>query len=717
MPAVSEGGKEILIQSEVSYGKDGKILLRGLINLFLASLVTLYFELLTIRYLSTEVRAFTNLKNLPLVASFFGIGLGMMLGKPGRALRYAFPITALFLFLPIRYASLLHLTAVDLTWNYGVAQGAAASFGLRALYAIRFLTIVLAFLVLVVVFFVVLGGFVGDCLKRAPPLRAYGINLVGSLVGIALFSVLAFFNSRPAVWLLVGLALLVPFFVRERISILLLALVLGAVAVPEPNTLWSPYYRIDFNRLPSQNGRPYRSVYSVVANHAWYQGLVDLSPGALGPAAEANPLVLPQYELPYLLVPTPNSVLILGAGTGNDVAAALRHGAEHVDAVEIDPEILRLGRQYHPEHPYSSPRVTAYVNDARAYLKSTRKKYDLVVFGLLDSTTLLSSLSSLRLDNYVYTLESFRNARDVLANNGTLVLSFVTGRNFATDRLYATLEKAFGVPPTAYLTRYGANGILLVEGRARDTRISWLPEISSELNARTAKTILATDEWPFLYLVDRSIPGSILVVSALFLLSAWMALRKIGLGGWRTSPSYLHFFFLGAGFLLLETKAITELSLLFGSTWIVNSVVIGAFLLMALLSNGLVSFCNIPEIVSYGSLLLLLALDLRFPYSLLNSASPEIRVLVGGGWVALPVFFSGIIFSNSLKDFGRPAEVLGINLFGAVVGGILENAVMVGGTPVLSVLAIILYVCAAIVLLLSLTETRNRSMPLASAAQ
>lgn len=212
-------------------------MLRGLIDLFLASLVTLYFELLTIRYLSTEVRAFTNLKNLPLVASFFGIGLGMMLGKPGRALRYAFPITALFVFLPIRYASLLHLTAVDLTWNYGVAQGAAASFGLRALYAIRFLTIVLAFLALVVVFFAVLGGFVGDCLKRAPPLRAYGINLAGSLVGMALFSVLAFFNSRPALWLLVGFALLVPFFVRDRLSILLLALVLAAVAVPEPNTL------------------------------------------------------------------------------------------------------------------------------------------------------------------------------------------------------------------------------------------------------------------------------------------------------------------------------------------------------------------------------------------------------------------------------------------------------------------------------------------------
>ncbi|MGC2150718.1 MAG: hypothetical protein WA618_01640, partial [Terriglobales bacterium] len=49
------------------------------LTLFLASLVTLYFELLIIRYASSEIRVFTNLKNLPLVASFFGIGLGMLI--------------------------------------------------------------------------------------------------------------------------------------------------------------------------------------------------------------------------------------------------------------------------------------------------------------------------------------------------------------------------------------------------------------------------------------------------------------------------------------------------------------------------------------------------------------------------------------------------------------------------------------------------------------
>ena len=187
--------------------------------------------------------------------------------------------------------------------------------------------------------------------------------------------------------------------------------------------------------------------------------------------------MVPYYELPYRLVPHPNNVLILGAGAGNDVAAALRHGAQHIDAVELDPVILRLGRQFHPEHPYSSARVTAHVDDARVFLKKTRDKYDLVVFAFLDSTTLLSGFSSLRLDNYVYTVESFSEAKNALSPHGTLVLSFATGRNFATDRLYASMAKAFDVPPAAYFTRYWVNGVVLVEGNARTTIVPDLPRV------------------------------------------------------------------------------------------------------------------------------------------------------------------------------------------------------------------------------------------------
>src|ERR1039458_3005613 len=674
--------------------------LREELRLFLASMVTLYFELLIIRYLSCEVRVFANLKNLPLVASFFGIGLGMLLGSPRMRLRTVFPAATALLFVLTRFALPLHLSFGDMSWEYGL--GSPGGLGSRLLSVIRFLVVGLGYSVLIIVFFAVLGGFVGQYMKRLPSLRGYGINLAGGLAGMALFSFLAFLHSGPATWLLLGCLLLAPLVAKDRLTLVVLAGVVCAVATPEPNTFWSPYYRLDLTRLPSPDGWPRASAYSLVANHVWYQWFADLSPDFLGryPKARPNSLIVPYYELPYRIVPHPQSVLILGAGTGNDVAGALRHGAEHVDAVEIDPVILGIGRQYHPERPYDSPRVTVYIDDARAFLKKTKKKYDLIVFGYLDSSTLLSSFSSLRLDNYVYTVESFQNAKAVLAEQGTLVLSFATGRSFATDRLYATLGAAFGTPPTAYYAGIVVNGVLLIEGGARNTKLPQLVDANSELHTRTANaaTHLATDNWPFLYLTDRSIPGAVLVTAALFFSMVWMVLRKTDCLAWKTSLPHIHFFFLGAGFLLLETKAVTQLSLLFGTTWIVNSVVIGAFLAMALVANALAGIFRVSVVAMYSILLMLLIADFWFPYSAINGLSAGTKFEVGGGWAALPVFFSGIVFSSSLRRFGRPAEVLGVNLFGAVLGGLLENAVMIGGAPILKALALGMYTASAVAL-------------------
>ena len=672
---------------------------RNELSLFLASLVALYFELLIIRYLSTEIRIFANLKNLPLVASFFGIGLGMLLGKPSRRMRAALPVVTGLLFVPTRFAQWLHLSFGDVSWEYSL--GSSAGSGTRLLFVVRFLAVALGYSGLIIAFFTVIGGCVGHYLKQVSSLRGYGINLAGSLAGLVGFSCLAFLHLGPASWLAVGFLLLVPLIVKDRVTVVAFAIVVGAVAVPQPNTVWSPYNRIDLVEIPPPAGWSHSSAYTLVANHSWYQWLLDLSPEFLKryPQAEPNRFAVPYYELPYTLVAHPKNVLILGAGTGNDVAGALRHGAQHVDAVEIDPMILEIGRKHHPEHPYDSPRVTAYTDDARSFLKKTKTKYDLVVFAFLDSTTLLSSFSSLRLDNYVYTVESFENAKAVLTDQGSLVLSFATGRNFATDRLYATLCAAFGTPPTAYFTGYWVNGILLVEGQARNTRLPQLVDVSGELQARTSRgVILSTDSWPFLYLTGRSIPSTVLAAAGLFLLMTWIVLRETDLMAWKNNPAHLHFFFLGAGFLLLETKAVTQLSLLFGGTWIVNSVVIGAFLLMSLAANALVALCRVPTPTSYAILLMLLIADFWFPYSQVNAMSVGSRLLVGGGWAALPVFFSGLVFSSSFKRFDSPAEMLGINLLGAVLGGILENAVMIGGSPILKALAIAMYAASAVAL-------------------
>ncbi len=185
------------------------------------------------------------------------------------------------------------------------------------------------------------------------------------------------------------------------------------------------------------------------------------------PEREPNHLWRPTYEIPYQLS-KPSNVLIVGAGTGNDVASALRHGVSHVDAVEIDPLIRQLGKKYHPERPYDSSKVSVHIDDARAFLSKTQAKYDLIVFSSLDSHTVFSSFSSLRLDNYVYTSQSFELARRLLSPNGTMVLIF-TGRDFVNERLASTLMRAFGTPPSALLV--GQDGlfssIVYVEGAAR----------------------------------------------------------------------------------------------------------------------------------------------------------------------------------------------------------------------------------------------------------
>src|SRR5262249_58429733 len=96
------------------------------------------------------------------------------------------------------------------------------------------------------------------------------------------------------------------------------------------------------------------------------------------------------YQVPWTLraktnLPPYKNVLIIGAGSGNDVAIALANGAEHVDAAEIDPVIAELGREHHPAHPYDDPRVTVLVDDARSVMTNADRKYDLIIFALTDS--------------------------------------------------------------------------------------------------------------------------------------------------------------------------------------------------------------------------------------------------------------------------------------------------------------------------------------------
>ncbi len=436
-------------------------------KLFLASFLALYFELVVIRYLSTEVRVFAYLQNLPLIASFLGLGLGMVRGKKGDDARRLFPYVAALLFLLIGFAPSLHLTHLRLPsrdyFVWGTMDIPGGSLFVWAATT-QYLLPILAILTLVVVFFAGLGTIVGDYLARLPALRGYGLNLAGSLAGIVGFTLMATFALPPVVWIVVGFLAAIPFFIHGRVALVVFGLAILTAGVPRPGTFWSPYYRVDLYAVPTPPGWGRPAAYALEVNYDYHQKMVDLSPEftARYPDAEPNRSARSTYDLPYRLVKDPDEVLVVGAGTGNDVAAALRWGAHHIDAVEIDPVILRLGRKDHPERPYDSPRVTAYIDDARASLKKTRKTYNLIVFGYLDSHTLFTSFSSLRLDNYVYTVESFREARSRLKKGGTLVVAFASGKSFVTGRLYDTMSRAFEAPPRGYFTGYDGSGVVFV---------------------------------------------------------------------------------------------------------------------------------------------------------------------------------------------------------------------------------------------------------------
>ena len=94
-------------------------------------------------------------------------------------------------------------------------------------------------------------------------------------------------------------------------------------------------------------------------NNVGYQAMVNLDPQHMAAHPDLYPpgeVRTSHYVLPYDLVGLREKVLVVGAGSGNDVAAALRAGATQVQAVEIDPTIVEIGRSRHPNKPYASSR-------------------------------------------------------------------------------------------------------------------------------------------------------------------------------------------------------------------------------------------------------------------------------------------------------------------------------------------------------------------------
>lgn len=168
------------------------------------------------------------------------------------------------------------------------------------------------------------------------------------------------------------------------------------------------------------------------------------------------------------------------------------------------------------------------------------------------------------------------------------------------------------------------------------------------------------------------------------------------MGALRLEPknfvNYSQFFFLGAGFLLLETRAILAVAVLFGSTWLVNSVVILLILLMALAANLTVQhFKSISSRLVYSLLFVSLVVLYLVPLNQLSNRDSISSLVAAILVIGLPFYFAGLVFSRAYAESIEPNKALGINILGAILGGCLEYSSVIIGTRDLVIISIILY--------------------------
>ena len=662
-------------------------------RLFWSSVLLLFGEILAIRWLGIEVPTMKVFPNLVLLVVLVGASAGM--SNPEK---YTTPPKFLILSLCILMGTVIFsvlLGIPSLSIKVGEASTAAV---------ISAVVLLMALVLSLIALFVNVGGMMAAGFSALPPLRAYSINLLGSITGVVLVALISIFHLPPPVWILMC-GLICWQSVRSKLVPIVTAVLIVAACATTLKSQWSPYSKLDV--LPIETAADSalgKGNYVLNSNNHYFHFALrmlndeEIERLSKEPETPQKGIVEHYHDflhIPFACAPKHDRVLILGGGSGNDVAYALAQGAKHVDVVEIDPIISNLGKTIHPDKPYVDPRVTLHNEDARTFLRYSKDKFDLIEFSYLDPGSTVNSASFVRVDNFVYTVESIKSAISRLDNGGLLTISFATGsKHPVTRRLYQTINEAQGSPPRAYVDDAWTSVLYLAGPEANKLQLN--PELMKGLKpwpnpGEDVSSKPATDDWPFLYLEFSTFGASlyfgVLLVSVILpALLLTRGKRDISSGAWG------NMFFLGQAFMLVETKSITQLSLFFGATWLVSSVVIACVLTLAFFSNwcaGRVAREKMPFI--YVGLLLALAVDYFFQVPT-NTEIPQlglagIATLIG----CLPIFFGGLIFSLCFREAKAPAQYLAANLLGVAVGGLTENLCLATGIKGLVLIAMGLY--------------------------
>lgn len=676
------------------------------VRLFTLGFLGLFLELALIRYLSGSIWNLGYFPNLVLLSAFLGLGMGFVMHRrlSPRASDRAYVGASLVLLALVCLVAWQRPVVPGLLGKgaeiggelYFTATPAHAAGSGWAVFPICFVAIVAVF--------AMIAQRTAKVFRELPPLTAYTWDIAGSCAGIVVFMALSWLEAPAWSWFVLAIA---PFVVGAdpalRIWRWLPVLPLAAVAAltflqdgvltmnpkfaGELEVRWSPYQKVERIRDPRMP-----AAQGIFVNGVAHQ--------VMRTKARLRDRF---YQRPYehraeAGRPPPRSVLVIGAGSGNDVAVALMRGAERIDAVEIDPVIARFGREHHPARPYQDPRVRLIIDDARAWMTRTTEKYDLVIFALTDSLVKVSSMAQLRLENYVFTVDAIRRAFELLTDDGEIVLYNYYRRTWLVEKFQRMVHAATGRWPRLLISTddFAMLGVAKADPPA-------------EAPTSAERVDVPTDDWPFPYLKEHGIPplyaGALGVAGVLVVVLGLALRRRSPRGG--VAP-VMAFFLMGAAFLLLETKSIVQFSLLFGTTWENTSLVFLAVLALVLAANATARVLDRRALQLIVALLLAsCVLTLIFPLSNLLAVESRIaRFVLASLMTFSPIYFANLIFSVTFRDQEVPEHLFGWNLVGATAGGLIEYTSMAIGY---NALAAIVALCYALAYALLVGYPRRRS--------
>jgi hypothetical protein len=650
-----------------------------------ASALMLFVQLALIRWTGANLVHLSYFSNLILLASFLGIGLGFLRSRRPRDLGPYVPLGLLLIVgFVMLFPAKIEGSSTELIFFTEVKPTGLPTW----------VTLPLVFIVIAVTM-TGLGEITGRAFREFTALNAYRWDIIGSIIGTLAFTLVSYLRAPSWVWPVVTLVVLWALygFALPWVSRVAMLIVIGVLVVESltAGVSWSPYYKIETANYVDPNVGPFTTIR---VNGIPHQNVMD---------AQARLKAEPLYERPYQrAVDNPlTNVLIVGAGTGTDVALALSKGAKHVDAVEIDPRIYQIGQEINPNHPYSDPRVDVHIDDGRAYLSRSDDKYDLILFALPDSLTLVSGASQLRLESYLFTEESIAAARDHLTDDGVFAMYNYYREPWLINRLAGTLDQVYGHQPcldeftavqSLAVISIGLNqsNAVCADGAVWDR--------SAVAASGEDTPVPAIDDRPFLYLKERTIPSLYLIVISLILGVSLIGIRIFG-GPFKSMRGYGDLFFMGAAFLLLETRSITTFALLFGTTWMVNALVFTGVLVAVLAAIEVTRHMGdrIPRGLIIAALFGSLLVAFTVPNASLLTLPVPLRLTLAVLLAFTPIFFANLLFASRFKDAANPTAAFAANLFGAMVGGTLEYLSLVLGYQWLLVVAALLYLAAVII--------------------